>query len=305
MKRIMVIITALVGLLITMPLFAWGFKEHVLVAEMAYENLSPHSKTEINRLSSIIYDHLSKRKKDRLNRYYKNVSPYAKIAVLPDGWRRWKLKTIFHHFGAPIPASLESLQYKRTGNWHFINQPFPNTSCHTVKPKNVVWALQKVRYAFVHDSNENAKVVLLVMLTHWVGDANQPLHTLSHVNGQCKDDKGGNLFCLTKNKGGYCRHNLHHLWDYAVGYLNGRKNLKKEAARLQSRYPKNAFEHALMTSPPNQWVKQGYRYAPFIYSTPEYQKPAPNYYRQGQKIAQKQMVLASDRLSFILGTILK
>jgi len=289
-----------IGLLFSSTLFAWGFKGHVLVAQIAYNNLTPTAQNKVNRLSTIIFQRLSERWQERLNRNYNDVSNFAKIAVLPDNWRNWKLGTIFQHFDAPIPSSLSDYVYKSTAAWHFINQPFPNTTCHTIKPKNVVWALQNIIYALSHEKNQNAQAVLLTLLTHWVGDANQPLHTISKVDSQCREDRGGNLYCLRESRGRKCRKNLHQLWDNAVGFLKNRKNLLNESIKLQERYPKSAFPEVVITSRPDEWVKQEYRYASFIYSTPKLQKPSPGYYRKGQQIAQRQIILAGYRLAYLL-----
>jgi len=289
-----------IGLLFSPTLFAWGFKGHVLVAQIAYNNLTPTAKNKVNHLSIIIFQRLSVRWQERLNRNYKGVSTFAKIAVLPDNWRNWKLGTIFQHFDAPVPNSLKDYMNKRTASWHFINQPFPNTTCHTIKPKNVVWALQNIIYTLSHEKNQNAQAVLLILLAHLVGDANQPLHTISKVDSQCRGDKGGNLYCLREGRGRKCRKNLHQLWDYAVGFLKSRKNFLNESIKLQERYPKSAFPEVAITSRPDEWVKQEYRYAPFIYSTPKFQKPSPAYYRKGQQIAQRQITLAGYRLAYLL-----
>lgn len=229
---------------------------------------------------------------------------FAKVAVLPDYWRNWKLDTVFFKNHAKIPPSLQPYQAQRTASWHYINQPYPKTTCRTIKQYNVVWAINHIDKALNANNTINTNAVLMVFLEHFVGDAHQPLHTISHVNKHCKGDKGGNLFCVRKSKSGHCRENLHQLWDKGVGYLTGKSNLANKAIRLQNEFPKQSLP-AVNDLSPTDWIKAEYQYAPFIYSIKQDHKPTSVYYKKGQAIARRQITLAGYRLADILNTIFR
>lgn len=296
----------LIFLLHTSNAWAWSFKGHILIAQMAYEQLPPSQQQQVNLLANDFFAVLPQRRQNQLN-HYSGVSTLAKLAVLPDIWRNWKLQSIFRKFNAPLPTALAPYAFKRTAKWHFVNQPYPNSLCHTVQSKNVVWAIATIKTALHETTNARSKTILLIFLAHLTADAHQPLHAISQVNQRCDGDKGGNLFCLSSPSGHYCRNNLHHLWDTGVGFLKGRVNYQKKIERLNRFYvlltTQNNDNNPMNSLDPNAWVKAELKDADFIYTTPMYSRPNPTYYRQGQAIATRQMYLAAHRLALITSQV--
>lgn len=294
-----------IGLIIVLMCFAtfasaWSYKGHIVVAQVAYDNLTLTARKQVDNLANHIFNRLPNKLKQRLDKNYPNVSVFAKIAVLPDAWRFWHLKTIFKKNNALIPTVLKPYQDQRTANWHFIDQPYPCKECSTMKTQNVVWAINTMEPTFTNGQDMDSQAVMLVFLEHFVGDAHQPLHTITHVDKQCRDDRGGNLFCLSQSTGRRCSKSLHSLWDSGVGYVQRKSNLRKKAERLQREFPETSLAPFVGDFNPNDWVKQEYQFTPFIYSLEENQRPNSLYYRQGQAIARKQMVLAGYRLAKII-----
>lgn len=281
---------------------SWNLKGHVLVAQMAYENLNPTVRFQVNQLAKRVFSQLPYQQQRFMNRQFGDVSTFAKVASLPDGWRSLPLEKVYRKFNAPLDNVLSPFAEDNTSSWHFINKAYPHRYCKLVRKQNVTWAIPMLKKAFQETDNENTKAVTLVFLIHFVADAHQPLHTITGVNWICQGDAGGNAYCL-KTEGGQCVLNLHALWDSALGYLWSTRNLQNAAALLQHQYPVSHFSSALSDLNPDAWVKNEYQYAPFIYSTPADQMPSAVYYEQGRKIAQRQMVLAAYRLAEILNQL--
>jgi hypothetical protein len=198
-------------LLCTLPFsaLAWSFEGHVLIGQIAYDNLTVPAKQKAQELAVLIWQQLSVKMQEKLNRQFPDSTTFAKIAMLPDTWRKWHLRTIFQHFDAPLPLNLLFYSNSNTSTWHYINQPYPNDAhCQTIQGQNVAWAIPLLEQDFLREKNPQEQTVLMVLLEHFVGDSTQPLHDLSHVNSNCQEDAGGNAFCLKFNATGGCTKNL-------------------------------------------------------------------------------------------------
>ena len=94
-------------LLFPLSVFSWGFQGHVLVGEIAYENLTPHVKLIIDRDAAALFSQLPASQQSELNSKYQNVSVFAKTLVLADIWRNWQLHTVFEKCNTATPLALE------------------------------------------------------------------------------------------------------------------------------------------------------------------------------------------------------
>ncbi len=282
--------------------YAWNYTGHVIIAQIAYNNLTPSAKQKADILANIIYDHLPSYQQNMLANYYPSASTFAKIAELPDVWRNDNLLQIFLNNGALPPWHLLAYSLVPSKGLHFANLPYPQTSqCQDFEPFNVVWGINQFESVFKTTNSQNAQAVLMVLEEHYIGDIHQPLHTISRYNAMCVNDEGGNDFCLKYNYyNGRCSKNLHQLWDSAVGYIREYNDIQETATELQQSFPQNLFVAELNDNNPRDWATANYAYADFIYGLNEGQKPSSRYYSQGQKIAEKQLALAGYRLAKVL-----
>ena len=101
----------------------------------------------VNTQAQSIFDNLPTKLQQQLNRNYSSVSTFAKVAMLPDYWRNWKLQTVFKRNHANVPSSLLVESQSRTALWHYINQPWPNQACPTIKKVNVVRGINQIEKA--------------------------------------------------------------------------------------------------------------------------------------------------------------
>ncbi len=294
----------LMPLLFPITAFAWDYTGHVVIAQIAYNNLTPVAKQKADILANIIYNNLPEYQQNKIDRYYYNASTFAKIAELPDVWRKDNLGTIFSNNGAIPPLSILFYSDVPTRGLHFIDEPYSASSqCDDIKPFNVVWAVNKLESSFKNTQNPHTQAVEMVLEEHYIGDIHQPLHTISRVDNSCLYDGGGNEFCVKWNSSqDHCSKSLHQLWDSAVGYLNLRENVQSIAYALEQIYPESEFNNELKDDNPSDWAKANYQYADFIYSLQVGQGVTPEYYQKGQSIAKKQLALAGYRLANVINS---
>lgn len=298
-------ILLIMGLLIIPNLAnAWNYTGHVVIAQIAYDNLTPTAKQKADKLADIIYDNLPEYQQHNLVKYYPNASTFAKIAELPDVWRKENLWVIFTNNITIPPFNLLLYSLVSTRSFHYINLPYPASSqCQEFQPFNVVWAINKLETSFHSAKSANTQAVLMVLEEHYIGDIHQPLHTISRVDNNCNNDEGGNDFCIRWNSyHDKCFKSLHSLWDSGVGYIYPNENVQSIVYDLEQQYPKSQFVDNLQDTDPMDWAKANYSYANFIYSLTEGERPTPQYYQQGQSIAKKQLALAGYRLAEVLNS---
>jgi hypothetical protein len=302
MSKILSALFLILSLVFSSHVIAWSDTGHVIAAEIAYNQLNAEKKKQMDAYAKVIFDALTETKKKELNYKFYNASLFAKTAALPDGWRSEKLDELFENFQAQVPANLLTASQEQTDKWHYIDTPYPNTTqCQISEEKNVVWSIDQLEKSISNENNFYSKALEIVLLTHYIGDIHQPLHTVTNVSLSCAGDRGGNNYCLKANTKGKCKQNLHALWDSAVGYLNKRENIKNLAFELQQTYPASQFQNEINLNNTNQWLDNKNIF--FVYSTPQYTKPNDAYYQKGQEIAKQQLALAGYRLAAKLNKI--
>lgn len=187
------LVVALAALLLCLqPAIAWDPLGHMLVGQIAYDNLTPTAKKNIDDLIT------------RFNEVDKPDAPYTFVTV---------------------PCWMDDIrsrpEMKPFAVWHYVNLPFTAEGMPIPDPAagpNVINGIQKAEGILDGTQTDPAidKDRATVILTHLVGDIHQPLHTTSKP-----DDSGGNkvsianlkdpLVDLIFSKGG----NLHFFWDSA------------------------------------------------------------------------------------------
>ncbi|ALN89973.1 S1/P1 Nuclease family protein [Lysobacter gummosus] len=190
---------ALAALLLALPLnaLAWGPQGHRLVAELAWEGMTPAARAEAGKL----------------------------LAGEPDptlpGIANWADELRAH----------DPDLGKRSSKWHYVN--LAEDECHYDAARdcpngNCAVAAIAAQTAILADRSKSQadRLQALKFVVHLVGDVHQPLHA-----GYARD-KGGNDFQLAipgepERPGGYGG-NLHSLWDSSL--LNTRK--RNDAAYL-------------------------------------------------------------------------
>lgn len=261
--------------------FAWNNTGHMLIAEIAYEQLSPEVKERVEDLSGL------------LREFYPYNSRFVRAAV----WADWLKGSSVHAFDS----------------WHYIDLPYamdatvipPYTEKH-----HIVWAIeQSLQVLRSRRSNTLEKALFLRFLVHFVGDIHQPLHTINGFSQRHpRGDRGGNYFSLVSPYG----ENLHRLWDQGLGYLKKPKGrglapipyLRAKSTILQQQYPRKALADNLEEKRFMKWAEESHQIAiKFAYNLAEGSQVDAAYLQQGQELVKQQVILAGYRLGDLLNQI--
>lgn len=280
MKKIIIIFT----LLILYPnlLYAWNNYGHSIIAQIAYDYMTPAARNAANDLI------------DRLSDQYPQTSTFQTAATWADFLRHDNVNAF--------------------NSWHFINyryNPEQSNPGYTAS-ENIVWATnQSIAVLQSQHATEFERALFFRFLIHFVGDAHQPLHCISLYNKSfLHGDNGGNLYIID----GEPENNLHAFWDNGLGLFNSNpcheKLLKSSQISclsqfIESKYPPSYFGNKTQDLNPQDWTIESFNLAKlFVYTIPENSVPAPTYIAQGQIIVEQQLALAGYRLANLLNSLL-
>ena len=167
--------------------YAWNPLGHMVVANIAYQNLEPQVQKKVDRLVT----HFSVE--------YPNMASFLQMAYWPDTLHAQKIETFTH--------------------WHYIDVAFSNDGSelkNLVDTDNIVWAINNIKPVIKYKyTNAFERARFLAFLIHIVGDIHQPLHTVSYISAAYPNgDQGGNLYFIRYQNE---RIKLHRFWDSGLG----------------------------------------------------------------------------------------
>lgn len=252
--------------------YSWNAIGHRLVAQIAYDNLTPEAKEMVNKYNRSLDSH---------NRF----SNFIFAATWLDMIRSRDVHWYDHLHYMDIPFSLD-------------DTPLPSIS-----EVNALWAIKESlktlssKYSSIKD-----KGLSLRILVHVVGDVHQPMHTVSQISIKYpQGDLGGNLYPLGKNPIGA---NLHQYWDNGAGLLKKRSKkfrVANKAKQLEEKWPCNQSE---LTQNPYQWILESNKLAVSkAYAIQKGAVPDKKYQRRSQKLVERQIVFAGCRLAILLNSL--
>jgi len=232
---------------------AWDSMGHLLIGEIAYENVKPEVRGKVEALAR------------SLGNKYNNHRPYNFVTI-----------------GCYMDDMRAEKDYPYS-SWHYMDVNYtPDGSGYSeAEPPNVLWALKQAVATIENAAATPAqKSEALAMLIHFAGDIHQPLHCVDW------NDKGGNGYFIagvpfsdvSKTKPA----NLHAFWDRAYRFeVQGRKVIevyhipwpserptvpahgvvKSQAAKIMERYPLSSMAELAGIGDPDTWARESYRYA--------------------------------------------
>lgn len=271
MQRIVITLFLLCS---TLTVQAWNGMGHQLVAQIAYDNLTPAAKKMC----------------DEYTKSYSTVSHSTNFVTAATWMDLIRLKDIHWY-----------------DTLHYIDIPFSkdNTALPAVQDMNALWGIKQAMSVLSSSKSTNVdKGLSLRILTHLVGDIHQPLHTVTKVSKRLPEgDLGGNLFKLAKNPIG---DNLHKYWDNGGGILIGgskKFQVQNKARQLEQKW---SCDMALKDKNPQQWINASHNLAlSQVYNTRKNKVPSKKYQLAVQNISQKQILFAGCRLASLLNGIAK
>ncbi len=284
MKRNSIWFAGAAALMLTAArVFAWGDTGHMVVAEIAWENLTPAARAEAERLLAV------------------NVGPMKSV--------RMQTNTF-----VTAACWADDVKSNATREWHYSDIAFsPDGTKPQLQPVkgDVVGAIE----AFAKQVGDKTlpdeqRARALRYLLHFVGDIHQPLHCVTRCTAALpQGDRGGNDF---KVKGEV---NLHAYWDGGVGVFarvlrplsaDGQAIIKNRATEIQHAFPKSSLGSAAKSQSRKTWQKESFEAAKSVaYNLPEGTKPTAQYEDAARQLVRKRVALAGYRLAGMLSGRMK
>jgi len=274
MKQWLVAAGVLFFVLQSTQALCWHSGPHRVIAQIAYDHLSPHAKKTFNHYNDALNQHYTPQN-------FVNASNWLDELHQSDVY--WfstmhYLSWFFTEDGSPLPASQEV---------------------------NAIWAVEEaIKVLKSPKAGDFDKGLSLRMLIHVLGDLHQPLHVATRVSQKYPEgDRGGNLLRLGKNA---IATNLHFYWDSGGGYFIPHRQysnaqIQQMARQLEALMPCSTDE---MDNNPNQWAKESHELAiTLAYHINAGDVPDQKYQEATQAISKERMAIAGCRLASLLNQI--
>lgn len=245
-------VAAFVALTVS-PALAWNALGHRVVAEIAWQQLTPERRQEIVDTLK----HHPRFAEDFLAKMPRDVASGDQEAQ--DRWIFWQ--------AAVWPDVARGGPFDRP-TWHYINRPTfldgkkvrVNAQLSTTMrrtPVDKFNCIQAVGQAIatINDSDvgPDAKAVAYCWLFHLAGDMHQPMHSTALFCEYFPDGcRGGNSIRLSRGR------NLHSLWDNLLGRDDRPNNVKRETALLKDR---SELWEVDADADPENWITESHELA--------------------------------------------
>ncbi|MBD9436969.1 S1/P1 nuclease [Pseudoxanthomonas sp. PXM03] len=250
--------------LLPMPAHAWGPLGHRLVALLAWDDLAPDTRRQVEALLQGEPD-----------------PTLAGVASWADDLRE----------NDPVLG-------RKTARWHFVN--IGEHDCVYEQPRdcpggNCVVEAIRAQTAILADTRRTRaeRVQALKFVVHFVGDVHQPLHAgYAH-------DKGGNDVQVNWNGRGT---NLHTLWDSRMLASTGHS--EADYLRHLRALPKPSLDTITLPPPSPAWAEQSCRVATQPGFYPPRAKLEQRYVDQHLPVAERQLRAGGAALAAVLNKTL-
>ena len=281
---------------------AWDYTGHMLVDQIAYENVSPRVRERIAKLVPL------------LENKYNDHKPYNFITA-----------------GAWMDDMRSSPNYA-WGPLHYVDAPYTPAATPFIEPppptvlSGIADAIGVLKNT---EATEQEQSVAIAMLLHFVGDVHQPLHCIDW------NDRGGNGYFIYgipfSDIGKKSIPNLHSFWDksfrfdvpkdhvvelYRAPWPTDRPTSSEEglvhdqAAKIIAAFPKSAVG-PLKAGDTREWAHESYTIA-CLFAYPVRPHPTDvevvalplDYVHQAHEIACERIALAGYRLADLLETLI-
>jgi hypothetical protein len=258
------IVPLLAGAVITLFSFsaqAWHAAGHMMVAAVAWEQMTPAARARATALLKLNPDYDSWVK--GIPDADKDKTAFMRAATWPDD-----IKNKMTH-----PASIDDGEDPTDPNaaanlgysdklmhkyWHYIDLPFSTDKTKLIDPKipNAETQIKAFRDTIASPgASDDVKSYDVTWLIHMVGDVHQPLHATSRFSKlHPKGDVGANLVlikCLPD-----CGRNLHSFWDGLEDANKSPQAMIAAAAKL-----KKATGPAVGKTDPRVWINESFAIA--------------------------------------------
>jgi hypothetical protein len=285
--------------------YGWGNKGHMMVAAVAYDKLTPATRTRVDTLVRLNPDIDS-----FFDRIPASASPaltkkmlFMLAATWPDMIKSNPDYTTDGTHGGNRPPADTNLATQNIGYadlfrhkyWHFVDKPF-GTGTIPIPTPNAKDRIEEFITTLGSDRSDDVKSYDLCWLLHLVGDVHQPLHCLTRITEDDMDgDDGGNSVRL-KPSG-----KLHSFWAGVVGSGNAPSTAISAVASLPTASPSQVNQLDVQ-----EWLDEAFNLRNSVYKNPPIKnntgpfKLTATYKANALGIAKARIALAGARLAKIL-----
>ena len=296
--------------------YAWDSYGHMLVACVAYQNLTPQTAKRANELVQLNpnFTQWSGWVPAGVSSSDSNMIIFMLAATWPDeiktesGYKNDGSQNGDRPDGSPAPSANTGYTDKlRHKYWHFIDNPFTQdgSSLPPLPTPNAQERIALFRGVLASNSDDQLKSYDLVWLLHLVGDVHQPLHCSTRVTStQPQGDSGGNLVKLHGSP-----KELHAFWDDVLG-AGKEQDVINSVINSAKSLPAADPSLACKTSE-KDWVAESIQLSTdTVYKTPIAAGSGPftlttAYKGNAKSVAQARVALAGQRLANLLNAELK
>jgi hypothetical protein len=278
-----------VGILMSsaLPSFAWWDGGHMVVAQIAYDRLTPKARQRADELVKL------------------GAGPQNNTFVTSSVWA----------------DDLKEQGVRFYDTWHYMDAPLYDGAYGKEKPEgDLLWAMSECRRMLLPrpldarrpgqtptpvDEAEQARALRFII--HLVGDIHMPLHAVSRFSAETpRGDRGGNEYKIGEQ-------NLHAFWDSAGGLFGerlerpfkpaGQARIREWTQRVIQAYPINRTPEAKNQNF-DTWSQESVALARSdVYRTPMNEKPSAEYTARAQDLSMKRIAVAGYRLADLLNGI--
>jgi len=286
------------------PAWAWNDAGHMLVAQIAWDNMTPAARANAIRLlrSAGADTRLVFPLGVGMLNPLEQQQQFLHAAIWPDSMRGTGFDIPDRHF--------VNIFWRQDHDFSLIQQ-LPN---HPVTGR-LLADLPQLEAAIRNQTGTSAeRAIQLAWIIHLVGDIHQPLHASSRITAlEPGGDGGGGSYHLRNQP----KLTLHNVWDRIVSmrvrHLPQEEHdefayVRRVATDLESNFPRTAFPGEISVTDPRQWAERSVAIAQqSVYRHPLQRNHVPSvtqYQDPALGIAEPRIALAGYRLADVLNGIL-
>jgi hypothetical protein len=289
------------ALLASLPAAAWDRTGHLVVARIAWQQLSPAARSAAAELLASAPDDAGLRQllpERSSSESEAQAEHFQRAAYWPDIVR-----------DEAFPSRRDTYHH---GDWHWINHFFEQRGTDRAAyeltdrpPVGRIVEQLEILVPAVGDATLPAaeRAIDLAWVLHLGGDIHQPLHATARVTPtEPEGDRGGNLFALDGD------HDLHSFWDGILSSSNFHwffwsedAYVRRIAASITAEHPPSEYGERIDNLDFSSWARESFEISMArVYELEPGERPPASYQRQAVEIARERIALAGYRLARVL-----
>ncbi len=301
-------------LLLALPVSAWDYSGHSIIAEIAYERLTPQARARVDRMIREHPDYnrmftqgapdAIKNDPAALARYaFVRAAPWPDQIIYNDSDNRFYDELNPNAQPTPLLPGFPDMMRHRA--WHYFDHGISGDGTPVIEqpPPHLMTELPRL-LAEIGTADPQQAAYDLPWLVHLTGDIHQPLHVTSRfLKSQPKGDAGGNFVFV--QPGG----NLHSLWDDGAAPRDlGDAGIVRRAREITDENPASGP----LSLDPVDWAAESFELDQssvytFGLETGSKEKPLilpAGYEQKAKRIARQRVAIAGYRLAEVLNKLL-